>query len=1033
MKTSYYLKTFVLLLFFFAFNISNVWSQNATSISGKVLGEDGVPLPGATVIEKGTSNGTQTDFDGNFSLSVENPQKAVLTISYVGFATQEFPLQSQNNFTITLKEDFAKLDEVVVVAYGTQEKGNITGAIASVGSENLEGRPVADFQNALQGQVAGLNITSSSGAPGGRSSAVIRGVGSITGGSSPLYVIDGNIMNNFIGSQGPGFTQPDPLSTINPADIESVTVLKDASASAIYGSRAANGVILITTKRGKSGKAKIEFNTYTGFQTATNTLDLLNSSQYQQVWNAARDNAGESRIPALDGTNLTVDTDWQDEVLRSAPMQNYQLSATGGGENTRYYTSLSYLNQEGIVIGTGLERFSLQLNSDTRLGKFKMGNSLTVSRSKFDKESVNAGQTILTWAIVNAPNVPVYNPDSLGGFGGPTPADGEPTLNPVAAQELVTSENTVNRILGNVYAQYDILNGLTFKVNAGFDLITFHDRFAAPDFELGGLQIPGFEQGSEVSEYRGENNSILLENTLNYKRKLGKHNIDLLAGYSIQQTEYSDVRVRVLGEYVGTGLPVINGSNDINTASGLINEGRITSFFSRAMYDYDDRYLFTANFRRDGSSRFDPSKFYGNFYSFSAGWNISNEDFMKDSFISNLKLRASYGGLGNDQISGAPNFTLNQNARYVLGTGQVITSGVVPIGTIYNRDLSWETQTQANFGLDLGIFENRLNFTVDYFDKKSEDLLFPVPTPTTTGFTKINLNAGEVTNKGWEITVNYSDRIGEDFRLGAGFNFTTIKNEVTKLAQDLEAFEGSAFGQLSGAQRTRVEVGHSVRSFYGYKVEGIFQSIAEVNAAADQGDLTAPGDLRYADISGPDGTPDGVIDENDRTFIGDAVPDVSYGFNLNLGYKNFDLSAQFQGVYGNDIWSETKFYTQSYARTNNLSTAVLNAWTPQNPSTTTPRTYPQTLADNDRVSDFFIEDGSYLRLKNLQIGYTFSNEVLDKLGNLSKFRLYMAGQNVFTIADYTDVGFDPEIGSGGIDNVVYPQARTITFGLQLGF
>ncbi len=1032
MKTNYHLKKIFFLILLVIGITGTIHSQTGRLITGTVVVEDGSPLPGANILEKDTSNGAQTDFDGNFSIRVNDPD-GVLLVSYIGFLPNEFLLQGKSNVTIILKEDVAQLDAVILIGYGTQSQANISSAITQLGSEDIEGRPVADFQNALQGQIAGLNITNSTGAPGGRTDVVIRGVGSINGGSSPLYVIDGNIMNNFVGNQGQGYTAPDPLSTINPADIESVAVLKDASAAAIYGARAANGVILITTKRGKSGKAKFEFNTYVGFQTATNTLDLLNSQQYQQVLNSARDNVGEQRIPSLDGTVLTVNTDWQDEVLRDAIIQNHQLSATGGSENTRYYTSISYLNQEGIVIGTGLERFSLQFNSDTRLGKFKLGNTLSLSRSVFDKESINASQTILNWAIASAPNIPVRDPNSIGGFAGPTTSDGEPTLNPVAAQKLVTSENTVSRVLGTVFAEYDIFDSLTYKVSLGFDYINFHDRFAAPLFELGGQQIPGFEQGPQVSEYRGENNSILLENTLNYKKSFGEHDIDLLAGYTVQQTEFEDLRVKVLGQFTGSGLPVISGSGDINLASGIISESRTTSVISRLIYDYDDKYLATFNFRRDGSSRFDPSKFYDNFYSASLGWVVSNEAFMVNSFINTLKLRASYGALGND-AGPASRFTLNQNARYVLGTGQVINAGVAPAGSIFNPELGWEKQVQTNFGIDLGLFENRFSMTIDYFDKTSEDLILTIPTPATTGFENITLNAGEITNKGLEVTANYSSSVGKDFTFEIGVNFTTLDNNVNELTEDLEAIERSTFSELSGVPRVRIEPGNSIGSFYGYRVQGIFQSQQEIDSAPDQGfDGVAPGDFRYEDISGPNGIPDGVIDENDRTFIGDAIPNFTYGFNINMRYKNFDFSVQFQGVEGNDVWSETKFYTQSYARTNNLSTVVLNAWTPDNPSTTVPRAVPQPLSDNDRISDFFIEDGSYVRLKNLQLGYTFPQMLLSKLGSLSKFRMYMAGQNLLTFSKYTDTGFDPEIGSDGIDNVVYPQARTITFGLQLGF
>ncbi|WP_445736256.1 SusC/RagA family TonB-linked outer membrane protein [Mariniflexile sp.] len=1027
MKTNFIFKrTILLLLLFIGFGA--IHGQNRTNISGTVTDAQSIPLPGTSIIEKGTSNGTQSDFDGKFSLSVANPN-ATLVISYIGYVTTEISLNGQKNIQVSLVEDVSKLDEIVVIAYGTQKKGNVSGAIASLSSEALEGRPVADFQNSMQGQVAGLNITKNSGAPGGGTSVVIRGKGSISGGSNPLYVIDGNIMNNGIGNQGAGFTNPDPLATINPSDIESITVLKDASAASIYGARGANGVILITTKRGKTGKARFELNSYSGFQKAWNTLDLLNSQEYQQVWNAVRDNSGLNRIPALDGTTLTTNTNWQREVLKTANISNYEFRASGGGEKTTYSTSVGYLDQDGIIMNTGMKRYNLTVNTDTQLGKFKFGNSLFVSRTIYDKESINDQTSILNSAILSAPNVPIYDPNNIGGFAGPTLQDGEPTMNPVAAQTLIDNTNTVNRILGNIYGEYELVKNLKFKVNAGFDLITFHDRLTVPEFKLNQNQVPGFEQGAMVREYRGENNSALLENTLNYKNTFGKHTLDLLAGYTAQELQYADMQATVLGQFSGTGLPVLSGSKNVSTVSGIISENKTTSIIGRAIYDYDSKYLATVNFRRDGSSKFVGDNKFANFYSASAGWRISNEAFLKNTAVSDLKLRASYGSLGNDNINAnSARFTLNQNATYVLGTSQALAPGVGPSGSMQNADLRWEKQVQLNYGLDLGLFNNRFTMTVDYFNKTSKDLLLSIPVPGHTGFGGITLNAGEIVNKGLEITANYRDKIGEDFTFSIGGNVTTLDNKVTKLANGLDYIETSAFGQLSSVLRVRIDEGQSVQSFYGYQVEGIFQTQAEIDAAPFQGESTRPGDFKYKNIKADDN----VIDEKDQTFIGDAIPDVTYGINLNMGYKNWDFSMQFFGVSGNDIWSETKFYTQSYARTNNLNRVVLDAWTPSNPSTTNPRQFPRTLSGNAKVSSFFIEDGSYFRLKNLQLGYSFPESLINKM-KLSKFRCYLAGQNVFTISGYSDVGYDPEVGSDGIDNVVYPQARTFTLGLQVGF
>ncbi len=1029
MKTMYYLlKKPTLIALCLVAMCGSAFAQSI--VTGKIKDNtEGTAMPGVNVQVKGTNRGAVTDVDGMYSVQASSGD--VLVYSFIGYAPQEILVGAQTTIDLSLSPDVSLLGEVVVIGYGTQQKGNVTAAVASIGKEQLAGRPVADFQSSLQGQVAGLNITSNSGRPGANKSVTIRGVGSINGGNSPLYVVDGNIINNFIGGLGVGSAAaPDPLSTINPSDIESISVLKDASAAAMYGARAANGVILITTKRGKSGTPTININAYGGVQQVTNKLDLLNSQQYQSVWNTVRDNAGLPRIVALDGTTLTTSTNWQDEIFHNASTQNYDISVAGGGDKTKYFTSVGYLDQNGVVISTGLKRYSMRFNSDTDLGKFKFGNSIAISRSIFDNESTGSGIQLLNSAITSAPNVPVYNPNSIGGFGGPTPNDGEPTLNPVAAQRLVTTENSVNRMLGTVYGSYELLQGLTFRMTGNFDLITSHARFAAPTFTLGGLQIPGFETGSSVSEYFSENNSFLWENTLNYKKSFGEHNFDVLAGYTAQQTSYSDLGLSVVGQQT-TRIPVIRGSNDVRSPSGGISNTRTESLIGRVIYDYASRFLFTFNFRRDGTSRFKPGYEYGNFTAASVGWNLSNEAFMQSMpAVSNLKIRASYGALGNDF---APNsrFLLNQSATYVFGNPNKLAAGVAPYRDLANTQLTWERQVQTNIGVDLGLFDNKFTFTADYFIKSSKDLILTAPVAGSTGFANITRNAGEVTNKGFELTTGYNSNAG-DFKYGLGLNFTILTNTVEKLVDGVDAFNGSAFGQQGGVTRTRIEPGHSVQSFYGYVVQGVFQTQAEVDGAATQTATTAPGDFRYKDISGPDGTPDGVIDANDRTFIGNAIPKLTYGFNLHAGYKNFDLSLQFQGVQGRDIYSETKFYTQIYSRTNNLSTAVLDAWTPTNPSNTHPRAYPLALSNNGQVSSFFVEDGSYLRLKNIQLGYTIPRAVLDRVGGISNLRIYFSGQNLVTFSKYLKTGFDPEIGGNGIDDVVYPQSKIMTLGVQIG-
>ncbi|MEO0331467.1 MAG: SusC/RagA family TonB-linked outer membrane protein, partial [Bacteroidota bacterium] len=699
-------------------------NAQAQRVTGKVVDFTNEPLPGVNVIERGTTNGTLTDVEGNYALTVSS-DTAILIFSYVGFNREEEPVDNRSTINVTLIEDITSLSEVVVIGYGTQQKENVSGAISTVDAEAIEGRPVADVESALQGQIAGLQITSNSGSPGAGNSVRIRGTSSITGGSSPLYVIDGNIISTGVGGGG------NPLATINPADIASVNVLKDASAAAIYGARAANGVIIVTTKRGTAGEPKINVNVFGGVQSATNTLDLLNAQQYQQVRNQVADNAGVPRIPNLDGTTLTTSTDWQDAVLQTSAIQSYEVSASGGGTNTTYYTSLRHYDEEGIILGTGMRRTSLRINTDTQLGRFKLGNSLNVSRTNFDREFFANGRGTLHSAISNSPAIAIRNPDNIGGYNGPTNDDGDTgVLNPVAAQDLIDRESFVNRILGNMFAEYELIEGLNYRINFGVDLSSYQNQLFAPFFDLGtGDAVVGLPNGAEIREGRGDNVSLLLENTLNFRRTFGKHNLDLLVGYTVQDDQRQEIEVQTVGQNISEGFPVISASTDqVVPPSGFLVEERTVSYIGRVLYDYDSRYLATFNFRRDGSSIFTRENFFDNFFSGSLGWVISNEAFMDNSIFSNLKLRASYGFLGNDQINpNATNSILNTNARYVFGNEQVVLNTFAPGGRIANPGLVWEKQEQLNIGLDIGLLDNKLSATVDYYVKNSNDLLLSFP------------------------------------------------------------------------------------------------------------------------------------------------------------------------------------------------------------------------------------------------------------------------------------------------------------------
>lgn len=1021
MKFLFKKKSLLICLLFTTVSIAG----HSQQIRGTITDAGGTPLPGASVIEKGTSNGTQADMDGKYTINVQSAQSS-LEFSFIGYLSSEEKVSGRSVIDMSLQEDVANLDEVVVIGYGTQRRQNVSAAISTIGSEAIEGRPVADFANAIQGQIAGLQITNSSGRPGAGTQVQIRGTGSITGNSNPLYVIDGTIISTSGGGAG------DPMATINPSDIESINVLKDASAAAIYGARAANGVIIVTTKRGASGKPKISVNAFSGVQTATRTMDLLDAQQYQQVYNTAYDNSGQNRIPNLSNNTFGEGSNWQDAVLRTANINSYEVNATGGGAGTSYFTSLGHYNEQGIVTGTGLKRTTLRLNTDTSLGKFKIGNSMTYTRSEFDREFSANGRNVLAWSLLNAPTVNIFNPNTIGGFGGPGDDDGSrQILNPLAAQTLVEDVGTINRFLGNVYADYEIFSGLNFRTRLSADVVNFSNSFFAPYFQQVPEGIPGdivgLSDGAEVNESRGESLSLLLENILTYKKSFAKNNFDFLVGYNAQNDEDARMQARNIGGFISSGFPVLNAST-VSTApaSGSRVQQRTLSYIGRVVYDYDNTFLGTFNFRRDGSSIFTKNNYWDNFFSGSLGVVLSNLGSLKDvAALDILKLRGSYGFLGNDRINAnAANSVLNSGVRYIIGRNQEELIGVAPTGRFANPNLQWEKQKQLNIGLDVGVY-NKLTFTADYFIKTSEDLLLQFPLPSVTGFDNIFINAGEVQNRGLELSGNFNDSKG-DFRYSFGFNTTFLNNEVTQLANGVDFINQNSSGLFGNLPRTRIEVGQPLFNFFGYQADGVYQSQEEIDAGPTPIANTKPGDLRFVDIDG-----NGLIDQNDRTIIGNATQVFQYGFNFNLGYKGFDLSTQFQGVAGNDVFSDTKFYTQGYFLNGNLSTAVLDAWTPENPSTLQPRAVLNGVSNNNIASSFFVEDGSYLRLKNLQLGYSFPSALLDKLGGLSNARFYLAGQNVFTITNYS--GFDPEQALNGFDPVAYPQTRRFTLGVQLGF
>jgi TonB-linked SusC/RagA family outer membrane protein len=1019
-------------------------------VRGQVTDESGNGLPGVNVLVKGTSTGTSTDASGNFSISVPD-NNAVLVFSFIGYVPEEITVGSATTVNVKLIPDIKSLNEVVVVGYGTQERKDVTGAIGSVDAKQLRSIPLVTADQALQGRVAGVNITANSGVPGAGVKVDIRGIGTVNN-SDPLYVIDGFYPGN--------------INTINPNDIVSIDILKDASASAIYGVLGANGVVIITTKRAKAGKPSITYDGQYGFQSPIRLLPLLNSVNYATVSNASNDNrladdnmgfflsgrpgdikpVGSSRVPKLtDLSNLPrydegglIDTDWQNEIYRTAPLSNHNITVSGGSETAKMLVSLGYLKQEGIVRKTDFERLSIRVNADASFGKFKFGENLSVNR---DFRNQSAGVADITSRITLAtPTIRPLDPRNDGGYGGvDRTADGQDAGNPLGLLMLADNTERNTQVLGNIFGEYEIIPGLVYKLNLGAELRVGQDYRFMPTYNMGPADTRTFAELYEGSDYYF---SPLVENTLTYNKFLGKHKLEVLVGHAYRQSEFRDLNgtkrdfpsndIRVMSQ--GATNLGLNGGAGINRNEGLL--GRIN-------YEYNERYLLTANIRRDGSNNFGRGNQYGVFPSLSVGWRISSESFMEGvPFISDLKLRAGWGVIGNQNI---PTFlysnTLIGTAGYVFGESGV--SRGVTQNRASNPLIQWEQTEQTNIGMDFAFFNNSFTLTADYFIKDTKDLLLANPIPLSTGIDGApTVNVGSVRNNGLELSAGYSQNIGE-LKVGVNGNISFIKNEVTALNADKAFIPG---GNNNDVFTTRTEAGHPIGAFYGFIAEKIFQSESEIyyadaidgNSATKYQPNPRPGDIKFKDLNG-----DGVINDQDRTFIGSPFPDFAFGIGANTSYKGFDLSLLFQGTQGNEIYNATRFWTQGMQRNFNYDENTLNRWRSEanTGEGLMPRGVQGDFNNNTRGSTRFLENGSYLRLRNITLGYNFGDIVRSRLGSMTNLRAYVTGTNLMTFTKYT--GYDPEVGrenaaSGnnytrGLDPGLYPLAKSIIFGVQLGF
>nr|WP_299071888.1 TonB-dependent receptor [uncultured Allomuricauda sp.] len=987
------------------------------TITGLVADKDGVPLLGASILEKATTNGTQTDFDGNFELEVSG-SNATLVVSYIGFATKEIPLNGETNLNITLQESASSLEEVVIIGYGSQKEALLTGSVGTVSSKEVTQVSFANSASVLQGRVAGVRVEANGGAPGAGVNVVIRGTGSF-GNDQPLYVVDGNIVES--------------MSFINPNDIESISVLKDASSAAIYGNRASNGVILVTTKKGQVGDVRINFETKFGFQTPTSYIDLLNAREFADWHNMARDNDGDPRaIPNDSGFDPSIDTDWQDLQLNTALWKEYNLSVSGGGENAQFYVSGQILDQEGIVVDSGTKRYNFSVNTSFNKGVFSMDQSIILSRVDINRNLFFQREGEVP------PTIPVFDENNEGGFAGLDPnlyamARG---INWYGRAILNDNFTTVDRIVGSVQPQLQLHKNLRFKTNLGLEYFVQHDFEFEPTF----FQSTSQEASNVIAtldESYTRSLSLLMENTLQYSNTFGKHGLTVLGGFSTQNIEARSAG-GIGTNFIFNEFRVLDAA-DTNTSNptGNLQEYALTSYFGRLDYDYDGKYILSATVRHDGTSRFSEDNRWGTFPSASLGWRISKENFFpQDGFVSNLKFRGSYGLLGSQNVTGNnPNYAtssvLNVNNFYTLGS--TVQNGQI-VNELANPDLKWETTTIQNYGFDTEFLDGKISLTAEYYKKRSEDILVNVPIPLSggLGLTLAN-NAATIDNQGFEFSGTYrhfsqNDGVNFDVTL----NLNTLDNEVIALGDGVNPIQGGGYTQ-GGFQATRTDVGQPVASFYGLITEGVYQTQAEIDA--DGRTSAVLGDMNFVDLDG-----DGDIDDDDQTYLGSAIPDFEYSIAFNMDYKNWDFSMFWQGVEGNELWNG-KRYHQVLDGTRGLKRReALNAWTPENTNTIVPRATIRDLALNKRPSDYLVEDGSYIRLKNIQLGYTFPTDLVNKF-YVSNLRLYVSGQNLLTFTDYQ--GYDPEIGrpldgdgtlfDSGVNRRTYPQNKNFLFGLQVGF
>jgi TonB-linked SusC/RagA family outer membrane protein len=1004
-------------------------------ITGKVTSaSESSGVPGINVVLKNTSTGTVTDANGNYTL--EAPEDGTLVFSGIGFKSVEVAVSRRTTLDVVLEADVTALSEVVVVGYGTQRKSDLTGSVASVSEEQFKKTPVTSLDQGLKGRAAGVQVTSTSFQPGGATSIRVRGSNSVNTGSEPLYVIDGfpvyndntiqtggTTVGTSTGATGAGATvgpRLNALSLINPSDIVSIEILKDASAAAIYGARGANGVVLITTKKGQEGNLRIDFDAYYGFQKVSKKLPLLNATEYAQLVNDAN---GSAIYTDEQIASFGKGTDWQQEIFRAAPVQNYQLTASGGDAKTKYAISLNYFDQDGIIIDSDFKRYSARFNFEKQAAKrLTIGTNLTIANVQANQALTSTGggegtQGVVVSALDFNPILPVRNADGNYILENDR---GIPIGNPVATARELTNKTFSTRVLGNLFANYEIVKGLTFRTSFGTDILAGDESYYAPRTILAGYSVQGLARVSNANSY-----SWLNENTLTYTRSLEDHTFTVLAGFTAQKYK-RDIATSSAQGFVNDLLGADNlGSGAIiNAPITNVSDWSLLSYIGRVNYAFRDTYLLTLTGRADGSSKFGANNKYGFFPSGSVAWKLSEEEFIKAiPFIDELKLRASYGKIGNQEINSYQSLAALVNTSYVIG--DKIVKGFSP-NNIPNSDLKWETTTQTDVGLDVGVLQNRLTVTLDAYYKKTSDMLLNVNVPWSTGFSSALQNVGSVENKGIELGLQ-AVIVDKALQWNANFNIAANRNKVLDLGPITRILTGEINGYLKINDPIVIQPGEPIGAFYGYVSDGIFQNAEEVAASAQTS--AAPGDRRYKDV-----TPDGKIDANDRVFLGSSQPKFFGGFTNDLAYKGFELSASFNWVYGNTILNSTRADLDLPTGQKNSSARVKDRWTSTNPSNTIPRA---SLNRAFLFSNAQLEDGSFLRLSTLTLGYNLPASWLER-ARVRRAKLYVSGQNLFVITHYT--GYDPEANQSGQNNILrgidsdaYPNSRSYLVGVNLSF